>query len=552
MNFGKVRISVLTVLLVSSINLFAQNTTGTVDFDINTLHDMNQITVSLSDNTTLIINKKNVFDKDAGAYVWTGEIIDHPEGMVVISVGNGIATGIIETLTKVWDIKITQSSSQPVNQIDDSLLNLPIEEGRIIDSLIFKNDFESNVALLKKSNQQCADANNGIIDVLVVYTQQAADSLSGISIKEHIEKAVAMANEDFDTSLIPWQYNLVGTSLVNSSHIVSGDDGVERMSDTLFGRLVPNPNNNFFDDVHELRNTTKADLVLLMVDFGGGEARALLNIENPEPEKAYAMMNVNQVYYHTFSHELGHLLGAHHNREQRSDTNGYNFGFTNCDGANWRTIMSYPDVCIFNTPRKGIFSSNLIEYNNQSTGDEITDNRRIIMEGAATAACYRDSRESRTGAVKVSWFLNGSKKQIIPNGFSGEILHLFTWWGNHSIKMDLDNNGVFDFDFNEVYPELDVDPVDLYSSFNNGFSLQDYKQWTSYWVDDTHGVINCWDSNCIYNPLGAGALMILNESGFSCDNNVWKYQGQPVGNSELYCKVHDISTAEIERFNLIL
>ncbi len=420
MNFGKVRISILVVLLVTSINLFAQDTTGTVDFDINTLHDMNQITISLSDNTSLVINKESVEDFNTGEYVWTGTVVNHPEGTAIISVGSGIATGIIETLEKVWDVKISASAPNPITQIPNELLGLSLDENPI-DSLIFKNSFDidNTPTFLKGGSSLCGDASNGLIDVLVVYTQEAANIVDG-AIKEEINKAIKMANKDFDNSVIPWQYNLVGTSLVNSSHIVAGDDGVERIHDTLFGRLVPNPNNNFFNDVHELRDTTKADLVLLMVDFGNGEARALLNIANPEPEKAYAIMDVGRVYDHTFSHELGHVLGAHHDRYVRSDNNGYNYGFINCDSTNWRTIMAYPDACIFTSAVKGVFSSNLIEYNNQAIGDEVTDNRRIIMEGAETAACYRDSSSIDLNQGLVAHYpFDGNANDVSGNGNNG-------------------------------------------------------------------------------------------------------------------------------------
>jgi len=63
------------------------------------------------------------------------------------------------------------------------------------------------------------------------------------------------------------------------------------------------------------------------------------------------------------------------------------------------------------------------------------------------------TKNNLTETMKISWFLNGQKKQVIPNGIQGNITQLFTWWGNHSIKVDLNNNDLFDYDFDEDYPD---------------------------------------------------------------------------------------------------
>ncbi len=153
--------------------------------------------------------------------------------------------------------------------------------------------------------------------------------------------------------------------------------------------------------------------------------------------------------------------------------------------------------------------------------------------------------------MKISWFINGNKKEIIPQGFSGKVLRLFTWWGDRSIKLDINNNNNFEYDYNENYPSQDVwtnDDVNL--SFDNGFSIQDYELWTNYWIDDTHGEVNCWASDCRYNPYGAGALMLLDDEKFSCINNIWNYNGSPVNGEDLYCREFEIQDETKEYFNL--
>ena len=151
--------------------------------------------------------------------------------------------------------------------------------------------------------------------------------------------------------------------------------------------------------------------------------------------------------------------------------------------------------------------------------------------------------------IFVTWFLNGEYKEIIPNGFSGKIIKFSTWWGDHSIKADLNNNNTFDFNFDEVYPNKDVSNQEVNLTFTNGFSLQDYKKWYDYWYDDTHGKVKCWNDNCLkYNPTGAGAIMLLKDPKLECDNNVWKYDGTLVNNEEIYCKTYKVPEKILKEF----
>jgi len=150
--------------------------------------------------------------------------------------------------------------------------------------------------------------------------------------------------------------------------------------------------------------------------------------------------------------------------------------------------------------------------------------------------------------MNIRWFLNHKYKEIIPNGFSGKVFKLGTWWGDHSVKLDINNDNSFDFDFDDNYPNDRVEDQNVSLSFNNGFSLEDYEQWTSYWLDNNHGEIKCWASDCSYNPNGAGAIMLLEDTKFSCIDNLWKYDGNLVNNEELYCKEYNVPSDIVKLF----
>ena len=190
-----------------------------------------------------------------------------------------------------------------------------------------------------------------------------------------------------------------------------------------------------------------------------------------------------------------------------------------------------------------------LQYDLNNDGDFDDANETLILNTANKVVDWKqfgkgdennDNNQSIKKIMKVAWFINGKNTKVIPDGVSGKILQLFTWWGDHSIKVDLNNDGTFDYDFNEDYPSKDVSSEKLNLVFNNGFSLQDYELWYDYWEDPTHGQIKCWEKNsdgtCKYKPHGAGAVFSLEEDNkFECKNNVWMYNGLPVGEKDIYC-----------------
>ncbi len=175
------------------------------------------------------------------------------------------------------------------------------------------------------------------------------------------------------------------------------------------------------------------------------------------------------------------------------------------------------------------------------------DGKRASCGMAQMWEVESNENQSSTALRKVSWHLNGQKKSLIPEGISGTVLGLFTWWGDHSIKMDINSDGYFNYDFNENYPRTNVESQKINFTFSNGFSLQDYELWTGYWEDPVHGNVRCYsigsDGTCRYNPYGAGAVFYVNEENnrFICDNNVWKYDGEPVSGEEIYCIEHEVN-----------
>jgi len=152
--------------------------------------------------------------------------------------------------------------------------------------------------------------------------------------------------------------------------------------------------------------------------------------------------------------------------------------------------------------------------------------------------------------MSVTWFLNGNYIKVIPDGFKGKIVQLHSWWGNHGVKLDLDNDLHYEhINYDKGYQKCNNNPdtcVDYaYRDFNykNGFSLTDFYLWIQYWHDPTHGKVKCYRHDCLYNPFGAGATFKINSRDFQCLNNEWFYQNYPVFTESgeiIYCKQFNV------------
>ena len=98
-----------------------------------------------------------------------------------------------------------------------------------------------------------------------------------------------------------------------------------------------------FKDVRKLRNEKKADIVGLVVDDASG--CGLSTRVAPDSEDAYFVAHHScAAITISIAHEIGHILGARHDRA--IDTNNapfaYGHGYVN---GKWRDIMSYQQSC---------------------------------------------------------------------------------------------------------------------------------------------------------------------------------------------------------------
>lgn len=218
-------------------------------------------------------------------------------------------------------------------------------------------------------------------NVLVVYTASAASAAGNIANK--IQLAVDETNQSYANSGI--NINMVRVHTAQVSYSESGRSFSQHVS------ALQGTTDGAMDNVHTLRNTYGADIVVLVVNDpeACGQAAAI----KATASSAFAVADQSCITgYYSFAHEIGHLQGARHDRYVDGSTTPYAYGHGYYPSSkNWRTIMAYGNGCS-NCTRIKWWSSPLKTY--PSTGQVMgtaayEDNARVLNLTAATVAAFR-------------------------------------------------------------------------------------------------------------------------------------------------------------------
>lgn len=185
-----------------------------------------------------------------------------------------------------------------------------------------------------------------VIDVMVVYTNDTVSDNGGkAAVDQMVDLFVTSTNTAYQNSGISQRVSLVHTAQLNY------DEGSSKVSDML--TRLTNKNDGYMDYVHTLRDTHKADLVCLlcMDSSSGGQGWLMENHHISTSFEIYGFSVVSMAWGSgwatgSFSHELGHNMGGHHDWYVTSSPGAYNYshGYTLHDKLAY-TLMAYPNDC---------------------------------------------------------------------------------------------------------------------------------------------------------------------------------------------------------------
>lgn len=292
------------------------------------------------------------------------------------------------------------------------------------------------------------------IDLLVVYTTQAAAANGGAAgIETRIDAGVAELNLVLSNSLVLTEFMLVGTQEVT-------------VSETSLGTMLNwlrQPNDGVLDEVHDLRDQTMADLVMLITS--SGDVCGIANIgvgpgNTPTPQNAFSVVSAPCILAPTsaFAHEIGHNMGLLHDWDAQPCTNGgsrFGKGYAEPSGS-FMTIMGTSNPA----PRVLHFSNPDVDYNGLPTGEAIgeaqaSDSASALMLAAPIVAKYRDRDCNANGVLDSQEIAGGILADCNGNGIADLCEQDFNRNGEPD-DCDISSGTSLDADANGVPDEVEV------------------------------------------------------------------------------------------------
>lgn len=232
------------------------------------------------------------------------------------------------------------------------------------------------------------------VRILIVYTAASPS----ITIAQDIALLIDQLNQVWSTS--PYFYVIAELA---GSHLTNYQSSTTAMNQDL--RRLTNGSDGFMDEVHPIRDQTKADLVALLVETSPNDTAGiawLATLPHRPASQAYGFSVVNRHYgitNLTFAHEIGHNFGMDHDRPYaQSPATGYNFGYVN-HAIRARDTLAYNNQCTakgYTCSRYPVYSNPRPYLKTEALGRDIGTrdaayNLEVLCRGAGVVSGYRNS-----------------------------------------------------------------------------------------------------------------------------------------------------------------
>jgi hypothetical protein len=328
-----------------------------------------------------------VTQKD-GSVTWQGKVEETGERAVLMVWGNALLTGYFAYKGTVFTVESLGGGVHAYAEMDRNKLPADHPPPASRDSVRSSNadqepepapaPVEPAVAPFTDADRLALEAKNVTIDVMLLYTARAA--------KHYIRDPsdlLALAIQETNQTLKNSGLGNITLRLVHSQLVdydASEDDHFTHLY-TMVDGLGP------FKDVKRLRDEKRADIVGLIIHNPTG--CGLSTRIGPDSDQAFFIVHhACATVTMSIAHEIGHILGARHDRFVDDNNSPYAYGHGYVNGGKWRDLMSYKQGC-GGCARIPYWSNPRIMYNGEPTGTAAADNARLILELAERVSQFR-------------------------------------------------------------------------------------------------------------------------------------------------------------------
>ena len=356
--------------------------------------DLPELVLNLFDDAAYTVIRQSRIARGEDFYSWSGSVKGDPLGRALLVYRQGRITGSVHAKGRLFEIRPLKQGGQAIYEIDQSAF--PPEGCPEPDPL---RDIYPPAPPSSQVTPLAPDFPNdggAVIDVMVAYTTLAKNA--DTDILSTIQLAIDDTNASYSHSNIVPRVNLVYT--VETTYTDSGNllTDVNRLQNTSDG---------YMDNLHTLRNTCQADLVVLLVENGGAYCGYAYTIMATATGAFCVVDRGCAVSNHSFAHEMGHLQGARHDRYVDSNSTPYVYGHGYINHPDrWRTVMSYNNECDdsgYYCTRLQYWSNPDIAYGGDPMGTATyEDNSRVLDNTASTVAVFRNSLTTLSNRTPVT------------------------------------------------------------------------------------------------------------------------------------------------------
>lgn len=348
--------------------------------NLGSLKGQTKFKMSLPGKTSLTAERKWFKTKKTNEWTMSGTLGD--SGSVFLSVTDEDVYGVIQIENELYWLRTLGNGLHILIKVDPK--KIPRDEPEDWNPI----SPDTNKTEQSKTEDQTQSGKNGLakstydypIEVLVVYTPAVAAHNGNIS--SFVNACVGSTVNSLGISNMAEQIDLVVVGAVQVNYTESGYVGTDK------DRLITS-NDGYMDNIFTLRDQYGADVVVLLVDYDSyGYAGIAADIRASSAYAYCVVVDDYAVGNYTFSHEIGHLIGARHDNDPASSPEAYAHGYRYNPG-NWRTIMAVYDPVVV---RINYWSSPLNTYGGVAMGtSNWNDDRRVWLERAITVKDFRQS-----------------------------------------------------------------------------------------------------------------------------------------------------------------